>query len=310
VLLTGVTGFLGSHTSIELLKKGYHVVGTLRNTSRRDEIRKVIARHTAHIDKLSFVEADLTDETVWFQPMPGLAYAQHIASPFPRVLPKNEEELIRPAKNGTLAVLKAAADNSVKRVVLTSSTGAIVYGRPKGQRNGHYDETHWTNVNNKKDTTPYFRSKTIAEKAAWDFVRQLNNGLELATVCPGAILGPVLEKDFGTSANLVVKILDGSSPAVPRIGFPIVDVRSIAALLIKAMEHPRAANERFVGTAGFLTFKNIADILKEKYPERKIPTAQLPNWFVRIFSNIETSLKPILIDLGTRRTFSSEKAQE
>lgn len=310
VLLTGVTGFLGSHTTIQLLEKSYEVVGTLRDLNRAESIKSIIGKHTNNIDQLSFVEADLNDSQIWEKIIKNVDYVLHIASPFPRVLPKNEEDLIRPAKEGTLNILKASAANGVKRVVLTSSSGAIVYGKPKGQENGVYNETDWTDVSNKKDSTPYFRSKTIAEKAAWDFIKQDDSGLELATICPGAILGPVLEKDFGTSANIVIKMLDGSSPAIPKIGFPIVDVRSVADLHIKAMEMDAAKNERFVAANGFLSFQAVAKILSEAYPDRKVPKALLPNFVVRLYSNFDTTLKPILIDLGVEREVDYSKARQ
>lgn len=310
VLLTGVTGFLGSHTTIQLLEKGYQVVGTLRNKARMAEIKAVIAQHTNHIEQLTFAEADLLDEAVWMKLMQDIDFVQHIASPFPSVLPKNEDELIVPAKKGTLSILKAAAQNGVKRVVVTSSSGAIVYGKSLNERNRTFTENDWTDETNKKDSTPYFRSKTIAEKAAWAFIEKDNSGLELTTVCPGAILGPVLEKDFGSSANIVIKTMDGSSPVVPKIGFDTVDVRSVADLLIKAMELPQAANQRYIGSAGFMTFQEVAKTLKAAYPDRKIPTGMLPNFFVKLYSNIEPSLKPILIDLGVQRKVDNTKAKQ
>lgn len=308
VLLTGVTGFLGSHTTIQLLEKGYSVLGTLRSMDRVNEIKEVIAQHTSHIDNLTFAQADISQKDVWNDLTKDVKYVQHIASPFPRKLPKHEDDLILPAKNGVLNILKAASANHVKRVVLTSSTGSILYGRDKNNRNGTFNETDWTNVSNRKDTTPYFRSKTIAEKTAWEFIKNDTSNLELATVCPGAILGPVLEKDFGTSANIVIKALDGSSPALPDIGFDMVDVRSVADLLIRAMESPKAANQRFIGTAGYLKFKEVAQILKSEYPNRKVPSKILPNFAVRLFSNIDPSLKPVLLDLGLTRTVDNSKA--
>jgi len=309
VLLTGITGFLGSHTAIQLLEKGYRVIGTLRDASRTASIRATIARHTAHIDMLEIKEADLSDESVWGELTQGVTYVQHVASPFPRILPKKEEDLILPAKKGTLSILQAASQNGVKRVVITSSSGAIVYGKPKHKRKGTFDESDWTDVTNKTDTTPYFRSKTIAERAAWEFIKNDSSGMELTTVCPGAILGPVLEKDFGTSANIVIKTMDGSSPALPNIGFDIVDVRSVADLLIRAMEMPQAANQRYVGSAGFMKFKEVATIIKEANPERKIPTAVLPNFAVRFYAYIDPSLKPVLVDLGAERKVDHTKAQ-
>ena len=184
---------------------------------------------------------------------------------------------------------------------------AIVYGK-SGNKSGTYTEEDWTDFTNKKDSTPYFRSKTIAEKAAWDFIEQDQSGMELATVCPGAILGPVLEKDFGTSANIVIKSVDGSAPGLPNIGFDTVDVRSVADLLIRAMESPKAANQRYVGSSGFLKFSEVANILRKAYPDRKIPKITLPNFAVRLFSNIDPSLKPILIDLGIERKVDNSKA--
>lgn len=308
VLLTGVTGFLGSHTTIQLLGKGYEVIGTLRNMDRAPEIRAIIASHTENINNLNFAQADLLDKDIWKELTQGIDYVQHIASPFPRVLPKNEEELIEPARNGTLYVLEAAAANGVKRTVLTSSTGAIMYGKAKGQQSGLYNESDWSDETNNKDITPYFKSKTIAEKAAWAFMEENPSSMELSTVCPGAILGPVLEKDFGTSANIIVKNLDGSIPAYPNIGFDSVDVRSVADLLIKAMETPEAAGERFIASSGYLAFGEVARILKEVYPKYRIPSFMLPNFMVRLFSNIDPSLKPILLDLGLERRMDHSKA--
>ncbi|MCB0637865.1 MAG: aldehyde reductase [Lewinella sp.] len=308
VLLTGVTGFLGSHTTIQLLEKGYRVIGTLRKLDRAPAIQAVIARHTDRVDQLSFAEADLRDAAVWPRLMAGVDYVQHIASPFPRVLPKNDDELLIPARDGALQVLRAAAQHGVRRVVLTSSTGAIVYGKTPEQRSATFTESDWTDVTNRRDTTPYFRSKTMAERAAWGFIAEDDSGLELTTVCPGAILGPVLEADFGTSANMVIKTMDGSSPAIPRIGFDMVDVRSVADLLIRAMEMPGAAGQRYIASAGYRTFKQLADTLREAYPDRKIPSRMLPNLMVRLIARIEPSLKPILVDLGVERRVSNEKA--
>lgn len=310
VLLTGVTGFLGSHTTIRLLNRGYKVLGTLRDAKRSDEIKRVIAGHTEHVNNLSFVEASLEDISIWEELTKDIDYVQHIASPFPRELPKNDQKLIRPAKEGTLTILEAALKNQVTRVVVTSSIGAIVYGKEAGKENGVYTETHWTDENNIRDTTPYFRSKTIAEKAAWDFQIAHKDQFELATVCPGAILGPILEKDFGTSANIVIKLLDGSTPALPNLGFDIVDVRSVADLLILAMEKPEAKGERFIATNGHLRFKEIADLLRQEYSQKKIPSMKLPNFAVRLLSNFDKTLKPILLDLGKHRVTESIKAKK
>jgi dihydroflavonol-4-reductase len=309
VLLTGITGFLGSHTAIRLLEQGYNVVGTLRNADRTKLISEIIGKHTKNLTNLTFAEADLNDSATWIHLTKSIDYILHIASPFPRELPKHENDLILPAKSGTLSILKAASENNVKRVVITSSIAAVVYGKTKNELRKIFDENDWTDESNNKDTTPYFRSKTIAEKEAWNFIEKNRSDLELTTVLPGAILGPVLESDFGTSANMVIKILDGSSPALPKIGFDVVDVRSVSDLLIRAMEMPQAANKRYIASSGYITFKEIALMLKQHYPDRKIPTSELPNFVIRLFSNFDASLKPVLIDLGIKRKIDISKAK-
>lgn len=308
VLLTGITGFLGSHAAIQLLNKEFQVVGTMRNLSRGSDMLEVISDY-APTEKLSFVQANLEDAACWDEIMKGVDFVQHIASPFPRTAPKSDRQIVNTAVNGTLNVLKAAAKQNVKRVVLTSSTGAIAYGKTKGLESKTYTEEDWTDTTNYRETTAYFRSKTLAEKAAWDFIEKDNSGMELTTICPGAILGPVLEKDFGTSANIVIKTMDGSTPAIPQLGFETVDVRSVAELHVLAMESKEAANERFACTAGFLFFKDVADILRTKYSDRKIPKASLPNFMVRAFSNFDATLKPILIELGHKRKVDSSKTK-
>lgn len=308
VLLTGITGFVGSHTAIQLLEKGYRVTGTLRTMKRAESIKRTVAQHTSYADHLNFVEADITDEKMWKKLMIGVDYVQHIASPFPKIMPRNENDLIIPARDGNINILSAAAECKVKRVVITSSGAAVQYGQAPEQRRKVFDETDWTDLNRKNDLTPYFKSKTIAEKAAWDFIQNDHSGLELTVVCPGLILGPLLEEDFSASANVVIKILDGSMPAVPQIGWEIVDVRSIASLLILSMEQPQAAGQRYIGSTAYLTFNDMAGILKKAYPAMKIPSRKLPNFMVRILSLFDATLKPVLLDLGTERKMDHSKA--
>ncbi|HEY5371276.1 MAG TPA: aldehyde reductase, partial [Hanamia sp.] len=309
VLLTGVTGFLGSHTAIQLLNKGYKVVGTLRSKDRIDSIREVIGKKTSNINNLSFVEADLNNSDKWLELTRDIDYIQHIASPFPRTMPKSENELIIPAKNGILNILKAAKTNHVKRVVMVSALGAITYGKTKRELNTIFNENDWTDVSNYKDTTPYYRSKTIAEKVAWDFIKEEKTELELTTICPGAILGPVIDTDFGNSANIIISLLNGSLPALPKIEFDIVDVRSVADLLIKAMEMPQAAN-RYIASSGHFNYKEIAQILKKEYPDRKIPSIELPDFVTKIFSIFQPLLKPVLLENVKRKIDTSKATKE
>ncbi len=308
VLLTGVSGFLGSHTALQLLNKGYQVIGTLRDLKRAPSIRQALAPHTDQLEHLEFREADLLDPGVWEELCQGVDFVQHIASPFPRLLPKNESELIRPAVEGTLNVLQAAHRAGVKRTVLTSSIVAIMYGKTPQTSKSGYTEEDWTDPTVASDLTPYFKSKTLAEQAAWDFVNPKAVQMELSVVCPGAVLGPVLEEDFGTSANIVLKCMDGSSPALPQIGYDVVDVRCVADLHIRAMELPQAVGQRFIASSGFASFKDVADILRPHYPKHRIPKSTLPGFMVRLFSLIDPTIKPILIDLGKVRRVSHDKA--
>ena len=238
----------------------------------------------------------------------GVDYIQHIASPFPRVQPKDPNQLIGPAKIGVLNILQAAANQGVKRVVLTSSTGAIAYGRKK---RGLFTEADWTDETNLKDTTPYFRSKTIAEKVAWEFIEQHQSDLELTVVNPALVLGPLLDsKDYGTSAGYILKMLDGSLPALAKIGYGMVDVRSITDLLAKAMLHPKAAGERFIGSTDYWTMREVAQVLREHFPQRKIPKASLPNFILRLFAMIDKEAAPVIIEIGAERKLSNEKAKK
>lgn len=309
VLLTGVSGFLGSHTAIELLNRGYKVTGTLRDLKRADSLRSIISKHTDNIDNLSFFQAELLDKEVWKEASMNKDYVIHAASPFPRELPKDENDLIIPAKEGTLNVLNAAKANNVKRVILVSSISTVVYGKTKAEMDQVFTEENWTDIANKIDTKPYIRSKTIAEKAAWNFMEREGAGMEMVSILPGAMLGPVLEEDFGTSANIVIKILDGKMPAMPKIAFEIVDVRSVAQLLVDVIEKKHAAGNRFMASSGHMTMKQLANVLKLNYPDKKIKNLEMPNFLSRFIALFEPSLKPILLDLGITRKIDASKAK-
>lgn len=305
VLITGVTGFIGSHLAALALERGYTVRGSMRNLDRADAIRATIGR-VADTERLTFVRADLTDADSWKTATEGIDFVLHVASPFPKILPKTDEALVRPAVAGTLNVLRAAAASGVRRVVITSSTGAAMYGN---RREGVFTEADWTNVDNRKDSSPYFRSKTLAERAAWDFIAGDESGMELTSVLPGAVLGPLLEQDAGTSAAIVLKLMDGSAPALPRIGYAMVDVRSIADLHLLAMTSPVAAGQRYLGADEFYTFKDVANVLRQHLPDRKFPSAILPDFAVRLFGYFDATLGPALVDLGSRRKANATRAK-
>ena len=229
--------------------------------------------------------ADLNSDAGWASAVAGADYVLHVASPVPTVDPKNDDELVRPARDGTLRVLKASRDAGVKRVVMTSSISAIIVGR--GVREKPFTEADWSDETNRDDTSPYDRAKTIAERAAWAWLAAEGGGLELVTVNPGLVLGPVLGSDFSTSLEAFRKLLDGSIPGLPHFGFNVVDVRDIAALQLLAMTTPSAAGQRFIGSCEFYWMADIAKILKQGLEDkaRKVPSFPVPDFLVRVIAN-------------------------
>eukprot|EP00184_Porphyridium_aerugineum_P003350 CAMPEP_0184702552 /NCGR_PEP_ID=MMETSP0313-20130426/24647_1 /TAXON_ID=2792 /ORGANISM="Porphyridium aerugineum, Strain SAG 1380-2" /LENGTH=258 /DNA_ID=CAMNT_0027163059 /DNA_START=133 /DNA_END=905 /DNA_ORIENTATION=- len=248
VLVTGITGFVASHCAVKLLEKGYRVRGSLRSMKRADEMRQVLIKalkeETLSNDILQFVELQLTSEDGWKEAMQDVKYVLHVASPIFSKTPSNPQvEIIEPAIKGATVALKYAMESgSVKRFVLTSSIAAVVEGDvpPPGKV---FDETCWTNVDSSL-CSPYVKSKTLAEQACWDMVKQNPGKLEISVVNPGFVCGPVLEKDFGQSNLLYVKLMNHELPVLVPLGFPFVDARDLAELHILCMERPEAAGER------------------------------------------------------------------
>jgi len=309
VLVTGGSGFVGVHTIVQLLAAGYAVRTTLRNLQREAEVRAMIKQGgVATEGRLAFVVADLDGDRGWAEATADCEYVLHIASPFPMKVPKHEDELIAPARDGTLRVLRAARAAGVKRVVVTSSFAAVGYGQdPSITR---FDEANWTNLD--ADLAPYVKSKTLAERAAWDFMAAEGGLLELAVVNPVVILGPLLGTDVCTSVRIIQRLMDGSVPGCPNLQFGVVDVRDVADLHLRAMTNPAAAGQRFLAVAGdFLSMQEIARILKARLgaAAKRVPTRVLPNWLVRMAALADPSVKQILPELGKTKNAGSEKAK-
>lgn len=307
VLVTGASGFIASHCIVQLLEKGYRVRGTLRSPGRADEIRKAVAAEVNPGDRLEFCTADLGSDAGWADAAKGCTYVLHVASPFPKAAPKHEDELIIPARDGALRVLKAASAAGVRRVVMTSSLAAVAYGHPKEKKN--FNESDWSIVETTRGA--YEKSKTIAERAAWDFVKGLpaDRKMELVTINPGAVLGPVLEKDSGTSGELVRMLMKRELPGCPRLGFPMVDVRDVASAHLSAMTTPEAAGQRYCCSGDFAWMKDIAAILAPRYRDRgyKVPTRGLPDFLVRISAIFDKTLAVVVHSLGEQKVISNEK---
>ena len=310
VLVTGGSGFIASHTILQLLSAGYKVRVTVRKLEREAEVRTLLKTGGADPgSQLSFVAADLMSDSGWPAAVSGCEYVLHIASPFPSTVPEDENELILPAREGALRVLRASRDAGIKRVVLTSSFAAIGYGHP--QQQAPFTEKDWTDPAS-PDVMPYTKSKTLAERAAWDFVHSEGAGLELATVNPVAVLGPVLGPDYATSILIVQRMLDGSLPGLPHTAFGVVDVRDVADLHLRAMTHPAASGERFLAVTGdFMWLVEIARLLKAHLGERarRVPTRELPDWLVRLARFKDRAVRQIIPELGKWKNASSQKAQ-
>jgi nucleoside-diphosphate-sugar epimerase len=310
VLVTGGSGFVGAHCIDQLLRAGYRVRTTVRSLKREADVRAMLnVAGSPRQDALSFVAADLSADAGWTEAVAGCRFVLHVASPFPAKAPKHEEELIVPARDGTLRILHAAREARVERVVLTSSFVAIGYGQKP--RVAPFDERDWTDLNG-PSLTAYAKSKTIAERAAWDFIASEGNGLELSVINPVGIFGPALGPDYATSVEIVQRFLDGAVPACPRISFGGVDVRDVADLHLRAMISPAAKGERFLAVAGdVVTLIDVAKILKKRLGPiaRRVPSREMPDWLVRLLANFIPDLRLIALELGNVRNLTNAKAK-
>jgi len=294
VLVTGASGFIAEHCIIELLKNGYSVKGSLRSMNREQEVRDAVKTETDDT-KLEFCKLDLLEDDGWEDAMWDCDYLMHVASPFVIEDPKDENELIKPAKEGTLRALNAAKKAGIKRVVLTSSVAAV----NSHMMSGTSDHTTWTDINSKY-VTPYQKSKTIAEKAAWDFYnnQDSNNKMELAVINPGGVMGPQLGNDLGgASTQIVSQLISGKFPMIPALSFPFIDVRDVAILHLKAMTTPDADGKRFIAAHSKPTWMyEVAEVLSaagyEKIKLKKAPSFMLK--LIGLFDNKTKSLVPML----------------
>jgi len=310
VLVTGGSGFIGAWCIVKLLQQGYTVRTTVRSLSREAEVRGMVTAGGAEAgDRLSFAVADLMSDAGWADAAAGCDFVLHVASPFPMSAPKNEDDLIVPAREGALRLLRAARDTGVRRVVLTSSFAAIGYGHPATTK--VFTEADWTDVNG-GHVGAYAKSKTLAEKAAWDFIAREGGALELSVVNPVGVFGPVLGPDHSTSIEIVQRMLDGAVPGLPNIYFGLVDVRDVADLHLLAMTSPAAKGERFLAVAGeSLNLLAMAKILKARLGAgaAKVPTRTLPDWLVRLIALFNPEIALIAPELGKPKTASNDKAR-
>lgn len=311
VLVTGGSGFIAGHIILQLLKRGYLVRTTVRSFRREPEVRAVLVdAGMVGGDALSFVEADLTSEVGWDAAVSGCDFVLHVASPVHTGNVKDENALIAPAREGTLRVLRAARDAGVQRVVLTSAFHAVGFGHPHTDH--VFTEDDWS-VLDGPGVDAYGKSKILAERAAWDFVSGEGKTLELVTILPVAVLGPVMGKDVSGANHIVQRSLNGQMPGYPNMYIPIVDVRDVASAHVAAMTAPGAAGERFLVASGepAVAMKQIGAILKAHFgpAAAKVPTRTIPNLVVRVAALFSAEFRPVAADLGFVKQVSNEKAR-
>lgn len=309
VLVTGGTGFLGGWCIAALLERGYDVRTTVRDLAREQDVRRATSAAGVEADgRLEVLAADLSSDQGWPEAVSGCRYVLHVASPFPPVQPKDPDELIVPARDGALRVLRAALDAGVDRVAMTSSIAAVRPARPSTDA-VPYTEADWTDGND-SDRTPYVRSKTLAEQAAWEHVRAAGAEDRLAVINPGAIIGPALSSDHSYSLQTIQRLL-GGMPAAPRLGFSFVDVRDVADLHIRAATDPAGGGQRFIATDRFLWMGEVAAVLRQRLGPagKRVPTRVAPDILIRAMALFDGSVRSVVGDLGKRSWFSSEKAR-
>lgn len=312
VLVTGGSGFIGGHVILQLLAAGHAVRTTVRNPDREADIRstlQIAGLDHETLERLSVVVADLEKDAGWTQAAAGCEFVHHVASPFPLSNPRDAETLIRPAVDGTLRVLRAARDGGAKRTVVTSSFAAIGYGHR--DRPTPFDETDWTDLTS-PDARPYIQSKTLAERAAWDFIARENSSMELAVVNPVGVFGPALNSDLSSSVGIIKAMLNGDMPQLPRIWFGVVDVRDVADLHLRCMSDPKAKGERFLAVAGpSMSLLQAAQALHARLGAvaARVPTRETPDLVIRLAALFNKRAREVVPSLGRKRQASSAKAK-
>ena len=306
VLVTGGTGFIGLHCLQQLLDKGYKVRTTIRSESRKQEVLEAMKKHSSNCENLEFFIADLLNDDGWKEAVEGSKYVLHVASPFFLGEPENEDVFIKPAVEGTLRVLKACADSDVQKVVLTSSFAAVGYGHSREKE--VYTEEDWSSVDG--EISPYAKSKTLAEKAAWEFVKTLEESkkFELTVINPVAVTGPMLTSDIGSSNDFLLKLISGSMPACPKIHMGYVDVRDVAKAHIFSMTEEKTNGERIIVSENEMFFAEVGKTLNEA-GFKKSPTKEMPNFLVKIMSLFVGELKTLLSALNRKGDIDKTKAK-
>lgn len=306
VLVTGGSGYIGSFIIRQLVEQGWTVNTTVRSLKREAEVRASLA---VPADTLKFFAADLLNDSGWADAVAGCSHVVHVASPLPNGAVKHEDDLIVPAREGALRALRFAKAAGVRRVVMTSSVAAIAYGH--GKKIGTYTEADWTDVTGPQ-VHAYAKSKTLAERAARDWIAGEGAGMEYVSVNPAAVLGPVLSADFSSSVQIITRLLSGSLPGLPNFGFGVVDVRDVADLHLRALTAPGMDGERFIASGPFMMMKEVAAVLRDRMGNeaRKVPTRGLPDFVLQLTSLVDPTIRMVTGELGKQRITPSDHARD
>ncbi len=305
VLVSGGSGYIAGFLIRQLVAEGWTVHTTVRGLAREAAVRELLQVDPA---RLKFFAADLNADAGWAEAMAGCSHVAHVASPLPAGVPRDANELIVPARDGALRALRAAKAAGVKRFVMTSSVAAIAYGRGPGVH--HFTEADWTDLS-QPGITPYIQSKTVAERAARDWMDREGGAMEFVSICPSVVLGPVWSRDYSASVMVVRKLLDGSLAACPDIGFGVVDVRDVADLHVRALTAPGLAGERFIASGRFMKLREVAAVLRAQLgaDARKVTTRHVPDWLVRVAARFNPLARAVVGELGSVRNQSAAHAQ-
>ena len=312
IFVTGATGYIAKHILVKLLNAGFNVVGSVRNLDRGDEVRAAVSPHLTNSDdldaRLRFVALDLGSDEGWDTALTGADALLHTASPFPLTMPKDPEKIIRPAVDGALRALKAAKAAGINRVVLTSSVVAVT-SKETANDAQELTEEDWSDLDH-PTMTPYTTSKTLAERAAWDFVKTEAPEIALTVINPAFVQGAPLDQNYGTSLKVVERLLVGKDPMLPKFGFTVVDVKDVAEMHLRALTHAGTAGKRFLAADRFLWFSEMAEILKAAHPNRKIVTREAPSFLVRFLAWFDPAIRSIVPSLGKKHVVSNARARE